>query len=496
MESVGVGDLSEAMIGAILCLCVQAPPGLGSQADAPTALERAMDQHLLVARAERELEFFERFASADREARARAAAVLETLRSPGAGASSPSHAAALARALRALESAPDVASGGEVSKLDRERVEDLVDCLDVQIAPGVFPADAPVDGRVVRVAIHPLYAPRERFEAELSLTWILPDGSTRLAYRGIAKPAAFEDAGFELELAAPGSKRGRYALVVELARGEARARGRAQTCEGVESLGARVERHLGELSGADDPRRALAEHVERLGERGLRSRVGLDVDAQLARLEGAPRPLEPYPSARAFASSDGTSEWIWRLDPPSNSATDTAAARTVRASLVLLAPRGEPAEAALARDAWRQAAASQGWRIESVHLPRPHSGEGSTAELFERLSPREPGVPRIVIARGETGGQLAMGLMGVSPRPYDFEVLSTAYRMSGEGPEPGPTPRLFLSPGGRTAESSEIWREGLWWFDAPALTTLGEFELPTTLTARLPACLSAAAERK
>ncbi|HTF87077.1 MAG TPA: hypothetical protein VK843_01625, partial [Planctomycetota bacterium] len=224
-----------------------------------SVIDLAMEAHLAVARSERELEFFDRYEQARAEARARARAVLERLRSPGSPSGAPSSSFAVAKATRALDPAPPASD--EAARLANERLQELVDALDLQPTPGMFNAGAPIEGQLVRVVVYPLYAPAERLQTTLSLFWTRPDGKTQLGYRGLAKSNVFDSQGFSVEVAAPGSEVGTWKLAVELEREGLVARGAPVEIQCVPRLADRSHALFDELGAPEDPGRPLARWI-------------------------------------------------------------------------------------------------------------------------------------------------------------------------------------------------------------------------------------------
>ncbi|MEO6709901.1 MAG: hypothetical protein ABI054_01000 [Planctomycetota bacterium] len=404
-----------------------------------SVIDLAMEAHLAVARSERELEFFDRYEKAGPEARARARAVLERLRSPGSPSGAPSSSFAVAKATRALEPAP--LASDEAARLANERLQELVDALDLQPTPGMFNAGAPIEGRLVRVAVYPLYAPAERLQTTLSLWWTRPDGKSQLGYRGLAKSDVFDTQGFSVEIAAPGSEIGTWKLAVEVERENLVARGAAIEIQSVPRLADRSRALFDVLEAPDDPRQPLARWIALASQRGMRTLAGLALDDQLARLEAAPRQGVPYPWCMAFMGEDSDPQWLWRVEGPG----------APKASLLILCPSTEPPEAALSRSAW----AWPGFRVLSTHLPRGAGQEGSVKELFDRIHAalaREglDDQPLVCVARGDSIGRLAMGFYGAKARPYSADVvaLSSPPRQSREPGRAG-TAHRFRSRGPR-----------------------------------------------
>ncbi|HUR27110.1 MAG TPA: hypothetical protein VM509_02920 [Planctomycetota bacterium] len=434
--------------------------------DAPeprTTLDLAMEAHLSVVRAERELDFFERYASADPDARARARTVLERLRTPGAASGAPSTTFAIMKAMRALEGPSNPGS------LAAERLMELVDALDVQMTPGMIAAGAPIQDQLVRLVVYPLYPPPERLECALSLWWTRPDGERRLGHRALAKPAVFDPQGFRVEVAAPGSEPGTWKLSIELERESLVARGAPLSIACVPRLAERSHSAFDALEDPTDPRQALARWIALASQRGLRTLAGARVEEQLARIEGEARAGSPYPWSLAFEGEGGDPHWIWRVDPEDEP----------RAILLALCPSSEPPEASLSRAEW----ALPGCCVLSSHLPRGGGHEGSVQAFFERLKSvlaREgrATLPLVCVERGDAVGRIAMGFHGASTRPFAAEILSLTSVPPSAASLEGTVPRLVFAPGGRADVGELDAAAKTWWIDAPAIPLIADFELP------------------
>ena len=461
------------MLVTLLALIAQSTSPLVAQ-ESKSAMDLAHEAHLRVVQAEREFNFFARYTFSSPEGRGRAARLLERLRTPGSAAGAPSTWSALAKATRALEEPLSGASAQTL--LEAERLQELVDALDLQPAPAIFSAGAPTDGQVLRVVVYPIHPPAQRLDATLSLVWTRPDGVERIAYRGQAKASLFEPAGFALEIAAPGSTAGRWNLALELERNGVRVRGDPLELQCVPRLIERSQARFADLEDPTDPRQCLARWIALAAQRGMRTLALQDCDAQLARLEGEPRAFEPYPWMHAFQDDGADPHWIWRLDP----------AGAPRATLVLLTPSSEPPEAQLARPEWRDLARLEGLRLLAVHLPRNAAGPGGAAALFARLAQACDGSPLVCVARGDAIGRLAMSFHGRDSRPYTAEILA----MSDEPADPSAlesvVPRLVLAPGGRATGVDAQITASVWWLEGPSIALLSSFELPARLHATLP----------
>jgi len=461
------------MILVALLACTMQLSSPPAQQEQKSAMDLAAEAHLRVVRAEREFQFFARYTFSSPEARARAASALERLKTPGSASGSTSSSIALATATRALEDPPKDASAEALR--EAERLQQLVGALDMQPTPAIFAAGVPTQGQLLRVVVYPIHPPAERFDATLSLWWTQPDGVERLAWRGPAAASLFENAGFSVEVAAPGSSAGLWYLVLGLERRGVSVRGDGLELQCVPRLVERSQAAFAELADPQDPRQCLARWITLASQRGMRTLALLDCDAQLARWDGKPRAFEPYAWQLAFQDDDEDPHWIWRLDPASEP----------RATLVLLTPSNEPPEAQLARPEWRDLARIDRMRLLAVHLPRNAVGPNSVASLFERLAQAGEGSPLVCVARGDAIGRLAMGFHGREARPYAAEVLASSDRPADPAALGGPVPRLVLAPGGRAACSEAKLGDALWWLDGPAIELLSTFELPTRLRGAL-----------
>ncbi len=432
-----------------------------------TVLDLAMAAHLAVAQSERELEFFDRYEKAGDEARARARLVLERLRSPGAPGGSPSSIFAVAKATRALDLA-----AADATKRDVERLQELVDALDLEPSPGMFAAGASTEGQVVRVVVYPLYPPPERLQVTLSLWWTHPDGREQLGYRGLAKPAVFEPQGFCVDAAAPGTEAGAWKLAIELEREGLVVRAAPLEIQCVPRLAERTRALFDKLEDLKDPRQALARWIALASQRGMRTLARTRVEDQFERLESHPREGVAYPWSLAFVAEGGEQQWLWRVDGPGDP----------QATLLLLCPSSQPPEATLSRDGW----AWPGYRVLSTHVPRGSGGEGSVKELFDRvraaLALESHGTqPIFVVARGDAIGRLAMGFYGANSRPYDAEILSMSTApLSADSLESG-VPRIVFAPGGSAKLAAMKPGSKTWWLDAPTIPLIADFELPRRL---------------
>jgi len=444
-------------------------------------MELAAAAHLAVSRAERELSFFERYGAAAPDARARARGVLERLRPPGAAGHSTASAPAVSKALRALDAAGDRAVPREL-----ERLQELVDALEVQLIPGIFDsaATAVVAGRLstIRALVSPLYPPGEKLDVTLSLLWTRPDGSLLQAYRGLAKSAEFGPAGFSVELASPAGG-GDWQLAIEVERDGVSARGEAQAVQWVADLRRRAARHFGEVSSPLDVRAPLARWFSLLEQRGLCTRVLGRAEPWFRWLDGAPSPGLPVPWCSLFVGPGEEPQWVWRLSPEALAEPgQTAAAEPgFRGTLLLIAPRGEPAEAVLHRPGWSRFA---GWRVLSARLPQG-GAEGTIPSFFSALQQsleREPGPwqPLVVVARGDASGQLAMTYFGQGTRPYAAEILPLSGVQGDPAALAGAVPRVVIAPGVPRGESTgpcHSVARSTWWIDCDSVPLIAEQEL-------------------
>lgn len=468
------------MLALLFALC---PQSQSAASETPSVLELMMDAHFRVARSERELAFFDRYAMASEEARARSRSVLERLRAPGTASAAPTSSPTLAKALRALE-IPDTGSNASATRT-RERLEELIDSLDLQATPGMLAAQSSLEGTRVRIAVSPLYPPKERLQVSLSLVWILPDGSERVAYRGLAKPAVFDAAGFAVELAFPGTQAGTWRLAIEVEQEGISVRSALFELQCVAGLAERAGQVFAGLADLADPRMPLANWLALDMQRGLRTLARVDAEQQLSRLEGRASAVRAYPWMLAFAASEGEAQWIWRLDPPG----------AAQATLLLLCPSTEPAEASLSRAEW---ASLEGWSVLSMHLPRGAAGEGTTQELFARLTAilNRAGDKRpiVCLARGDAIGNFAIGFYGAKSRPYAAEVLLMSTTPASAESLAGSVPRMVLAPGGRTTPAESAIGSHTWWLDSSTLALVADFELPMRLKSALPLLLGALRE--
>ncbi len=442
--------------------------------EASTPLELALDAHFRVARIERELAFFDAYAAAGEEARARAILMLERLRTPGSASDAPSDSQTVARAMAALAPQPEGLDAEQL--LARERLQALVDAFELEPAPGVFEGAAARAGRLMRVEVASLYMPPASMGGTLSLLWTGPDGAQHLGYRGSVGPEVFGPKGFAVELPLPGHAPGSWSLAIEIERNGVSARRAGTQVECVDDLEARAHAQFDDLEDPTDPRMPLAVWMSILTQRGLHTLARVSAAEQLARLEGRTGDHGAYPWAFAFESADGSPRWIWRRDPPGEA----------RGTLLLLAPTAEPAEASLSRKEWSRLS---GWRVLSTHIPGGAGKEGSTAALFARITAKleaagERG-PIVCVTRGDSLGRLAMAFHGASERPYAAEVLSTCVVVEDPTTLLGPMPRLILAPGGRASLAEAKLDERSWWIDSASLPLIADFELPARLEAAL-----------
>jgi hypothetical protein len=442
-------------------------------AQASPMLDAAIAAHLQCVANERAEIALAEYAAADLDAKGRFERTLERLRAPGAGAISAPGVDVIALARRSIARA-------EVP-VDLERLERMVDSLDLLPAPGILDASelgATGDAEPERlsVAVRPIYPITDRVGVELSLRWIGPSGEELAAGGRSYSVLDQQQPGVDLAVDAPRGAAGVWRLVPEVARGELRARGFPVAVERIARGAERIRSAVNETGSLGTPRGWLAHSLALRAQRGLRTLVGVLPSHELRQLEGDLGELDLALLEPAFSDAHEQSHWIWRSREVPSPST----------ALILLAPAHAAPEAALLRAEWKRFAREVGAELYSIELSGDPNVTAKLVPTLQRLRAPSSALRTIVVARGDAVASLQWGLEGCEEYPFDGLVLCTTFEPSSPERFLDRVPRLLVAPGGNAEMPSESDR--FTWVSGSTSLLVAEARLPGLIQRWLSSC--------